>query len=171
MRKLFRTACTLSFLALSPRTVFGQIESQHAEAGSSSRPNTLLPQKSERDPTKPSEQMLERIRTSIRGPAVSEPVAKVPTKESTVSAPAAMPHFHLRAIVMSDADHGSVILKVDDKSITLKLDREQIQRFQDNLPPSQSGFTVGGVFYAIEDFTEHSILLKRIPDNVMMVVQ
>lgn len=125
---------------------------------------------SDHDPTAPSSRMLERISASFRNPSPSAPVSDARPRD-VVPASVPVPDIRLKAIVFSDADHGSAILSANGRSISLNLSRSQIRNHADVPSRSQIGFTIAGVYFVVEDFSDHSILLRLDSDNSVLVVQ
>lgn len=124
---------------------------------------------SDRDPTAPSSRMLERISASMRNNSPSAQLSEANLREAVPVGP--VPDIRLKAIVLSDVDHGSAILSANGKSISLNFSRAQI-RNQASLPSkSPIGFTIAGVFFTVEDFSDHSILLRSSSDNSVLMVQ
>jgi len=82
-----------------------------------------------------------------------------------------IPEIRLKAIVLRDADDGSALLAVNGRSITLKLSRPQGSNPAEASSRSPSGFTQGGIYFTVEDFSEDSIKLRLSSDNSVLVVQ
>ena len=125
---------------------------------------------SDRDPTAPSSRMLERIVASMRN---NSPYAQLSETNLPEAVPvvAPVPDIRLKAIILSDVDRGSAILSANGKSISLNLSRTQIRNQASVLSNSPIGFTIEGVFFKVEDFSDHSILLRLSSDNSVLIVQ
>jgi len=123
----------------------------------------------DRDPTAPSARILERLGATVRNTSVPASLAEKRLGE----APSAtkIPEIRLKAIVFRDADHGSAILAVNGRNITLKLSRSQGAQAADALSRSPNGFTQDGIHFALEDFSEDSIKLRLSSDNSVLIVQ
>jgi len=121
-----------------------------------------------RDPTAPSSKILERLGATMRNPSAA-PVEDASRVEATPAAK--IPEIRLKAIVLRDADDGSALLAVNGRSITLKLSRPQGSNPAEASSRSPSGFTQGGIYFTVEDFSEDSIKLRLSSDNSILVVQ
>jgi len=121
-----------------------------------------------RDPTAPSSKILERLGATLRNASA----APVGDASRVKAAPAAkIPEIRLKAIVFSDVDHGTAILEVNGRTVTLKLSRPQGSNPAEASTRSPSGFTQGGIYFTVEDFSEDSIKLRLSSDNSVLIVQ
>lgn len=121
-----------------------------------------------RDPTAPSSKILERLGATMRN-ASAAPVGDARLVEATPAAK--IPEIRLKAIVLRDADDGSALLAVDGRSMTLKLSRPHSSNPAEASTRSPSGFTQGGIYFTVEDFSEDSIKLRLSSDNSVLIVQ
>ena len=109
-----------------------------------------------RDPTVPSQKILERLRPETPSPAFSAatPVAAADERPT-------LPDIVVKAIVMADRDHGVAMLECGGRKLTVRLSREQLRSRQNGSNPgSLNGFTVQGQRLVVEDFSDTSLLLS-----------
>ena len=121
-----------------------------------------------RDPTVPSARLLERLKASL--PSASSTSVKTEPRNRGVGL-ATAPDMRLKALVLGDADHASAILSVNGKSISLNLSRDKLRGQFGETAEAAMGFRIGGISYVVEDFSEHSILLRLSSDNSTHVVE
>ena len=97
------------------------------------------------DPTTPSKAIVERIRNEPTATAIS------------IAEPKSPPRLVLKAIVMRDANHGTVLVESNGRNYRLHLDRDILQSEQtlDRAP----GIQIGGSFYRLQDFNSQSVTL------------
>jgi len=99
---------------------------------------------------------------------LAAPVTDARLGEATPAAK--IPEIRLKAIVFRDANDGSAILAVNGRSIVLKLSRSHGSDPAEASSRSPSGFTHGGIYFTVEDFSEDSITLRLSSDNSLFVV-
>lgn len=143
------------------------------DSGYSNRPTPPEPSpasKNDRDPTVPSSKMLERMGAALRSSAPASSQLE-PRPKAAAPAISSMPDIRLKAMVFRDADHASAILSVDTKSVRLNLSRTELPGQDGQTTHSQMGFSVGGIHYSVEDFSDRAIRLRQSSDNSVIVVQ
>jgi len=132
-------------------------------------PRTSSRTEGDRDPSAPNSLILARLGATIRNTSESSPVAEARLGEPATATK--IPEIRLKAIVLSDVDQGTAILESNGRSITLKLSRPQGSNQADTSWRSPSGFTQGGIYFAVEDFSKDSIKLRLSSDDSILVVQ
>ena len=161
---IFGSACLLPCLA------FGAGDTSR-EISASELPKPLVQNEMGSDPTAPSSRMLERISTTTRN--TTPPAAPLENRSREVIPPVAthIPDIRIKAIVLSDDDHGSAILTANGRSVSVKLSRAKHPTLANGASRSQSRFTLENVTFSVEDFSENSVQLRLSSDNSVMVVQ
>lgn len=111
------------------------------------------------DPTVPSSKILERLQHEQRIPLVAMP-ATGPLNEVR----AAAPELKLKAMVLTDSDHGTALIEVDGRRVRLQLSRPTHEQM--NAPESSSQIGINGVViqgstYHVQSFSARSILLTN----------
>lgn len=121
------------------------------------------------DPTMPSAKIRERLAGNVASGAIVSAVT-TPPPPALANAPAALPDFELKAIVMSDVNRGTALLECNGRKIVVPLVRAE----KKSGAPSPSaheknshsqrgrlhGFTFQGQTYTVEDFSSSTLLLK-----------
>ena len=108
------------------------------------------------DPTKPSSQILERLHSGV------------PEAVATNTERRTMPTIKIKAIVMRDKDNGIALLDINGRKVRLNLERSALpqtlasDQISEAVQPTSplGGLEIEGVFYRVEEFTPHSILLN-----------
>ena len=106
----------------------------------------------------------------MRSPAPAVPVLETRSREA-VPAMIPIPEIRLKAMVFSDADHASAILSANGRSVSLSLSRTQLRNYSGQTASPPVVFTVGVMYFEVEDFSDHSIRLRQPSDNTVIVVQ
>jgi hypothetical protein len=105
------------------------------------------------DPTVPSAQILERLHSDPR-----EPPAPISLPRPAMQAePALPPVIKLRAMVLSDSDHGTALLDIDGRHVRLKLSRPVAGHSAETA--GLDGVTIQGALYRVESFSARAIML------------
>ncbi len=98
------------------------------------------------DPTVPSPKIIERLRESTTTPAATRQAsAEVKPQPSKIS-------IRLKAIVLADPDHGSAILEVEGRRLSLQLDRLHLNQ--------TTRIKLDEEELWVEDFSTHMIQLR-----------
>ena len=108
------------------------------------------------DPTKPSSQILERLHSGA------------PETVTTTTERRTMPTIKIKAIVMRNENNGIALLDINGRKVRLQLERSAPPQASVPDQPSEAvqptnplgGLEIEGVFYRVEEFTPHSILLN-----------
>ena len=117
------------------------------------------------DPTVPSAKMLERLH---REPT---PIAAVPISP-LVQERWPPPVLKLKAMVMTDRDHGTALVEVDGRRIRLRLARtlkEQGAAPESPPPTEVDSVVIQGSSYSVQSFSARSIVLTN--HNQLLLVQ
>jgi hypothetical protein len=116
-----------------------------------------------RDPTLPSVKILERLQADLAAPAIQ------PDAEAQSPSPPA--EIDVKAIVLTDRDHGVAMLQCGEQKLMVRLSRRSPAAT--SLPANGSvrldGFTIQGELFRVVDFSETSLILKS--DRRTLVVQ
>ena len=119
------------------------------------------------DPTVPSAQILERLKLEK-----TAPVAALLSTEPAVREPLALPVLKLKAVVMTDRDHGTALIEVDGRRVRLRLSREatkQLSTPESSAEIGLDGVVIQGSTYHVQTFSARSILLTN--DSQTLLVQ
>lgn len=118
-----------------------------------------------RDPTVASQKILGRLESE---PAPLTISSLAPT--TTDVRPAALPKIYVKAIVLSDPNHGVAMLQCADRKLTVRLSRDLLVPASHAIPNSArlSGFAVEGQTFYVADFSDRSLLL-RTGDGTMLI--
>ena len=111
------------------------------------------------DPTVPSAQILERLQREQ--PAPTTPIAALPTSP-LVQERLLPPVLKLKAMVMTDSDHGTALIEVDGRRVRLRLARpssEQLAVPESSVAIDLEGVVIQGSTYHVQSFSAGSILL------------
>ena len=170
MRRFFLSVLIVGLEILVPSLAFGRAPDSPRDVIKSERAKPALRPETDRDPTIPSASMIERLGALLQNTTPIPPERETRSQE-IVSISALNPDIRIKAIVLSDDDHGSVILAANGKSVSLKLSRALIADPTNHSFRTKCGFFLGSIYYAVEDFSEHSIRLRQSSDNSVLVVQ
>ncbi len=97
------------------------------------------------DPTVPSSQILERLGREQPHSAVASPSAMIKERPTP-------PELKLKAVVMTDSDHGIALIEVDGRRIRIRLSR----------PDSKlDSIAIQGSTYHVQKFSARSVLLEN----------
>lgn len=110
------------------------------------------------DPTVPSAQILERLQQD-RSSTIVAPPDSPPTQGKLPQ-----PSLKLRAVVMSDSDHGAALIEVDGRRLRLRLSREAAEQFVASGSSRLSdvdGVVIQDSTYHVLSFSSHSIVLSN----------
>ena len=109
-----------------------------------------------RDPTVPSQKILERLRSEADLPMFSTTAAVASQDE-----PPKLPDIIVKAIVLADRDHGVVMLECGGRKLTVRLSRELLTtKSNGSTVGSLNGFAFQGQTFTVADFSDRSLLLS-----------
>ncbi len=110
------------------------------------------------DPTVPSAQILERLYRDQ--PA---PIAALPSASPVVQERLSPPVLKLKAMVMTDSDHGTALIEVEGRRVRLRLARptDQLAAPEPSASRVLDGVVIQGLTYHVQDFSARSVLLTN----------
>lgn len=110
------------------------------------------------DPTVPSAQILERLYRDQ--PA---PIAALPSTSPVVQERLSPPVLKLKAMVMTDSDHGTALIEVEGRRVRLRLSRptDQLAAPEPSASRVLDGVVIQGLTYHVQDFSARSVLLTN----------
>ena len=109
-----------------------------------------------RDPTVPSQKILERLRSEADLPTFSTAAAGVSQDE-----PPKLPDIIVKAIVLADRDHGVAMLECGGRKLTVRLSRDLLTTTPNgSTAGSLNGFAFHGQAFTVADFSARSLLLS-----------
>ena len=111
------------------------------------------------DPTVPSDQILERLYRDQPGP-----VAALPTTSPVAQDRLPPPVLKLKAMVMTDSDHGTALIEVEGRRVRLRLARpatDQLAAPEPSAPSVLDGVVIQGLTYHVQGFSARSVLLTN----------
>ncbi len=120
---------------------------------------TLCNVNSAQDPTVPSAKILERLG---RGQPAS--VVASPSVSPSAQIQLPPPMLKLKAVVMTDSDHGVALIEVDSRRLRLRLSRpatEQANASEASTQASLDDVVIQGSTYHVQSFSARSILLSN----------
>jgi hypothetical protein len=107
------------------------------------------------DPTVPSAQILERLQAGQTTPAVTLHTSR-PTAEERLP-----PVLKLKAMVMTDSDHGTALIEVDGRRVRVRLSRSTTDKSEASSEIGIDGLVIQGSTYHVQSFSVRSILLTN----------
>ena len=108
-----------------------------------------------RDPTVPSQKILERLRSGTDLPTYSTAAVGVSQDEPK------LPDIIVKAIVLADRDHGVAMLECGGRKLTVRLSRDLLTaKPNGSAGGSLNGFAFQGQTFTIADFSDRSLLLS-----------
>ncbi len=110
------------------------------------------------DPTVPSAQILERLYRDQ--PA---PIEALPSTSPVVQERLSPPVLKLKAMVMTDSDHGTALIEVEGRRVRLRLARptDQLAAPEPSASRVLDGVVIQGLTYHVQDFSARSVLLTN----------